>query len=70
MLTVTGNDTLDSIKIGAATVNATNYTVASGVITLKKEYLATLGVGAKVFTLLFGTNNLVVTVTISDTTGE
>lgn len=68
VLTVTGNDTVDSVKIGSATVNTSNYTVDGGTITLKKEYLSTLAVGDKVFTLLFGTNNLVVTVTILDTT--
>jgi len=68
VLTVTGNAPVEIIKIGTATVNPTNYTIVEGVITLKKEYLATLAIGEKIFTLIFNGATLVVTVTISDTT--
>lgn len=68
MLTVTGNDTVTSIKIGGTAVNATNYTVVGDKVTLKKSYLGGLTVGEKTFSLLTGATTLTVVVTVEDTT--
>jgi len=68
VLTVTGNDTVTSIKIGSTAVNVENYTIVGDKVTLKKEYLATLAVGDKTFKLLTGATTLTVVVTVEDTT--
>lgn len=66
----TGTVTLSSVKNGENTVAAENYDVADGVLTVKKEYLGTLDVGAVTLTLVFSAgNNATLTVTVSDTTG-
>ena len=44
---------LDGLKLDDETVNASNYTISDGTITIKKEYLATLSNGTKTFAILF-----------------
>jgi hypothetical protein len=68
-MTLNGN-TLLGVLIGATTLRPiTDYTVAGNIVTIKKEYLATLAVGSQ--TILFdfsaGTDRELV-VTVSDTT--
>ena len=61
------NGTVCAVKNGAATVNAENYTIVSGAVTIKKEYLATLTAGDKTFTFVTdnGSPSMTVTVTTS-----
>lgn len=67
----TGTVTLSSVKNGESALTAdTNYSIAGNVLTVKKEYLGTLDVGAVTLTLVFSAgNNATLTVTVSDTTG-
>lgn len=65
VLTVTGG-TVDTVKIGSATVNSSNYTVSGTSVTLKETYLATLSAGRKKFKLFAGeTKNAAFDLTIA-----
>ena len=65
-VTVT-NDTPIDVQIGGETIGAGNFTVASNVVTIKKEYLLTLSNGAKPFTILMTSEEeKTVTVTVAD----
>ncbi|GMB01068.1 hypothetical protein PIPA1_38670 [Pelosinus sp. IPA-1] len=70
MFTVTSSEaaaTLSAVKNGSAVVNTANYTFNSGVLTIKKEYLATLANGDKTFTIVLSMgSNLSVTITVAD----
>jgi hypothetical protein len=69
VLTVTAatNATLTALKNSGATVNSSNYTYASGTLTIKKEYLTTLANGAKTFTVTMSSgDDLTVTITVAD----
>jgi hypothetical protein len=68
MVTAISGGTLTALKLGGATVNTDNYTVASGTLTIKKEYLAGLAEGIKIFTIVTANGNCTFTVTITDTT--
>ncbi|WP_415841069.1 S-layer homology domain-containing protein, partial [Paenibacillus typhae] len=70
MITPRGN-TLSDVTLGGTSIGSTNYSYdsTSHVLTLKKEYLATLGTRAQVFTVeMSAGTNPTLTVTISDTT--
>lgn len=68
-ITLNGN-TLSAVKLGATTLTeSTQYTVSGNVVTLKKDYLATLGTGAQEFTIdMSAGTDPTLTVTISDST--
>jgi len=67
LLAVTGNVSITALRNGGATVNAANYSVAAGVLTISGQYLATLVNGVKTFTLIMSYgDNLTVTVTVDD----
>lgn len=63
--TVTGG-TITDISIGNVLVDVTNYTVAAGVVTIKKEYLSTALLGNSVFTLISANGNAYLTITVID----
>lgn len=44
---------LDGLKLDGENVSSGNYTIGTGKITIKKEYLATLSNGTKTFAILF-----------------
>lgn len=68
MVTVAGANLIE-LKNGSSTVNTANYTDNDGVITIKKEYLATLTTGDKTFTFVTDTGGSpAMTITVSDTT--
>lgn len=46
------NDTAVDVQLAAETIGAANYTIANGVVTIKKAYLSTLSEGVKPFTIL------------------
>ena len=50
--TVVTNDTATDIQIGGVTIGNSNFSIASGTVTIKKEYLATLSEGEKIFALI------------------
>ena len=59
-------NTLSDIQIGGSALSATNYSVSGAAVTIKKEYLATLGNGARTFTFNFsGGLSQTLTVTIT-----
>jgi len=68
-LTPNGN-TLSAVRLGATPLTEnTNYTVSGNDVMIKKEYLATLGTGAQVFSIDMSAGiDPTLTVTISDTT--
>ncbi|WP_415841225.1 X2-like carbohydrate binding domain-containing protein, partial [Paenibacillus typhae] len=71
-ITPRGN-TLSDVKLGGTSIGGANYSYdsTSHVLTLKKEYLSTLGTGAQVFTVeMSAGTNPTLTVTISDTTPQ
>lgn len=71
VLTVDSNvdNSITGLKIGSATVNSSNYSIDGLELTIKKEYLATLAEGEKVFTILMEiANDVSVVVTVVDTT--
>jgi LPXTG-motif cell wall-anchored protein len=67
-----GSYALSAIKHGSATlVSGTDYTVLDSAITIKKEYLATLGTGAQTLTFdMSGGTDPVLTITVSDATPD
>ena len=69
MFTVTGSGvTVTSLKIGGATVNASNYTYndATDTLTLKSSYLGGLAAGDKEFTLVTSGGDFEFTVAVVD----
>ncbi|MEG3040891.1 MAG: X2-like carbohydrate binding domain-containing protein [Clostridium sp.] len=62
--------TLKLLKNGSTTISKTgNYTIIDNVLTLKKEYLSTLGVGVSNIELVMSDGlNKFIKITISDTT--
>ncbi|RNB89517.1 hypothetical protein EDM56_09995 [Brevibacillus fluminis] len=72
--TITPNgNTLSDVTLSGTSIGAGNYSYdsTSHVLTLKKAYLATLGTGAKVFTVdMNAGTDPTMTVTISDTTPQ
>lgn len=50
--TTVTNDTAVDVLLGDTTIGASNYTIANGVVTIKKEYLETLSNGVKPFVIL------------------
>jgi len=69
-LTPNGN-TLSDITRAGSSVGGSNYSVSGNNVTLKKEYLATLGTGEHVFTFdMSAGTDPTLTVTISDTTPQ
>lgn len=64
------SETLSTIKKGStALTTTTHYTVSTNVVTIKKEYLATLSVGKHNLTFTFSNGNkAVLEVTVIDTT--
>ena len=66
-VTITGTATLTAVKNKTAIlVSGTDYTVASGVVTLKKEYFSAQENGAVVITLVTGVGEFTCTVTVGD----
>ena len=47
--TTVRNDTAADVQSGGATIGTSNFTIASGTVTIKKEYLATLPNGVATF---------------------
>lgn len=67
--TAVSNDTATDVQIGGETIGGTNFTIDAGIVKIKKEYLATLTTGAKVFTVVMASEaERTLTVTITDTT--
>ncbi|OPH46621.1 hypothetical protein BC351_14130 [Paenibacillus ferrarius] len=67
-MTLNGN-TLTDIQWNGASIGQANFLVSGSMVTIKKEYLASLGTGAQVFTFVMsGGTNPTLTVTVSDTT--
>ena len=65
-ITVT-NDTPVDVLFGDTTIGASNYTIASNVVTIKKEYFAALSNGVKPLTILMTSEeSKTVTVTVAD----
>ncbi len=65
-VTPAGTVTLSALKIGAATVSASNYTYAANVLTIKNEYLGGLANGDKAFSLVMSDGgDMAVTVTVA-----
>ena len=59
--------TLNALKIGASTVNTSNYTYAANVLTIANTYLTTLANGTKAFTLVMSDGgDMAVSVTVAD----
>lgn len=66
-VTISGTATLTAVKNGTAIlVSGTDYTVAYGVVTLKKEYFSAQENGAVVITLVTGVGEFTCTVTVGD----
>ena len=60
------NDTPVDVLIGGTTIGASNYTISSGTVTIKKEYLSTLANGVKPFVILMTSEEeKTVTVTVA-----
>ncbi|UJF34210.1 X2-like carbohydrate binding domain-containing protein [Paenibacillus hexagrammi] len=68
MITPNGNTFVD-VTLNGTTIGTSNYSESNGTVTIKKEYLATLGTGNQVFTLdMSGGTDPTLTVDVSDTT--
>ena len=66
VFTVSGATTLTSLKIGNATVNASNYSFSNGTLTILGTYLAGLATGTKTFTLVTNAGSALVTVAVTE----
>lgn len=67
VLTITSSDgaTCGAVALGGQHLVSTAYTLATGTVTLEKEFIGTLTNGVQVFTLLMNKgNNIAVTVTV------
>lgn len=67
--TAVSNDTATDVQIGGVTIGSANFSIAAGIVKIKKEYLSTLTTGAKVFSIVMASEaERTLTVTITDTT--
>lgn len=67
--TVATNDTATDVQRGGVSIGAASFTIASGTVTIMKEYLATLALGAQPLSIVMQSGiEKTLTVTITDTT--